>query len=150
MNKIVPSYLVPPRDSVTCNTVVNLNLVCHDFRPSLITSLATVATKADERLLDNHDRGGRLTHHVTVERSFTFQCFSIDTTMLSHGSLRAASQSQAHDFFFFLFNFTYSRWTSLPSCLWSQRIFPSLPGSHLTFFFVAMQVQHSYNSSTNG
>ena len=62
-----------------------------------------------------------------------------------------------HDFryFFFLFllffNLTYSRWTSsLPSCLWSQRIFPSLPGSRLTIFFIAMQVQRSYNSSTNG
>ena len=33
------------------------------------------------------------------------------------------------------FHLTYSRWTSsLPSCLWSQRIFPSLPGSRLTFF----------------
>ena len=39
-------------------------------------------------------------------------------------------------FFLSLFNLTYSRWTSsLPSCLWSQRIFPSLPGSRLTFFF---------------
>ena len=39
-------------------------------------------------------------------------------------------------FFFFFFHLTYSRWTSsLPSCLWSQRIFPSLPGSRLTFFF---------------
>ena len=38
-------------------------------------------------------------------------------------------------FFFFFFHLTYSRWTSsLPSCLWSQRIFPSLPGSCLTFF----------------
>ena len=37
-------------------------------------------------------------------------------------------------FFSFLF-FSYSRWTSsLPSCLWSQRIFPSLPGSRLTIF----------------
>ena len=33
-------------------------------------------------------------------------------------------------------NLTYSRWTSsLPSCLWSQRIFPSLPGSRLTIFY---------------
>ena len=33
------------------------------------------------------------------------------------------------------FHLTYSRWTSsLPSCLWSQRIFPSLPGSRLTIF----------------
>ena len=38
--------------------------------------------------------------------------------------------------FFFFFHLTYSRWTSsLPSCLlWSQRIFPSLPSSRLTFF----------------
>ena len=39
-------------------------------------------------------------------------------------------------FLFLVFNLTYSRWTSsLPSCLWSQRIFPSLPGSRLTFFY---------------
>ena len=38
-------------------------------------------------------------------------------------------------FSFFFFNLTYSRWTSsLTSCLWSQRIFPSLPGSRLTIF----------------
>ena len=38
-------------------------------------------------------------------------------------------------FFFLFFHLTYSRWTSsLPSCLWSQRIFPSLPGSRLTLF----------------
>ena len=37
--------------------------------------------------------------------------------------------------FIFFFHLTYSRWTSsLPSCLWSQRIFPSLPGSRLTIF----------------
>ena len=37
---------------------------------------------------------------------------------------------------FFFFHLTYSRWTSsLPSCLWSQRIFPSLPGSRLTIFY---------------
>ena len=39
-------------------------------------------------------------------------------------------------FFFVFFYLTYSRWTSpLPSCLWSQRIFPSLPGSRLTIFY---------------
>ena len=38
-------------------------------------------------------------------------------------------------FFFFFFHLTYSRWTSsLLSCLWSLRIFPSLPGSRLTIF----------------
>ena len=39
-------------------------------------------------------------------------------------------------YLFFFFSLTYSRWTSsLPSCLWSQRIFPSLPGSRLTIFY---------------
>ena len=39
-------------------------------------------------------------------------------------------------FFCFSFNLTYSRWTSsLPSCLWSLRILPSLPGSRLTIFY---------------
>ena len=38
-------------------------------------------------------------------------------------------------FLSFFFHLTYSRWTSLPSCLWSQRIFPSLPGSRLTIFY---------------
>ena len=28
----------------------------------------------------------------------------------------------------YFFHFTYSRWAPLPSCLWSLRIFPSLPG----------------------
>ena len=37
--------------------------------------------------------------------------------------------------FLLFFHLTYSRWTSsLPSCLRSQRIFPSLPGSRLTIF----------------
>ena len=34
--------------------------------------------------------------------------------------------------FFFLLHLTYSRWAPLPSCLWSLRMFPSLPGSRLT------------------
>ena len=42
---------------------------------------------------------------------------------------------------FFFFHLTYSRWTSsLPSCLWSQRIFPSLPGSRLTLFLSRCKV----------
>ena len=35
-----------------------------------------------------------------------------------------------------------------PSCVWSQGIYPSLPGSSL-HVFIAMQVKHSYTSSTN-
>ena len=37
---------------------------------------------------------------------------------------------------------------TLPSCLWTRRMFPSLPGSRL-MNFTAMQVQPSYNSSIN-
>ena len=38
--------------------------------------------------------------------------------------------------FLFFFNLTYSRWnSSLPSCLWSLMIFPSLPGSRLTIIY---------------
>ena len=40
-----------------------------------------------------------------------------------------------HIYIYIFFHLTYSRWTSsLPSCLWSQRIFQSLPGSRLTIF----------------
>ena len=43
-----------------------------------------------------------------------------------------------HTFFIYLLNLTYSRLTSsLPSCLWSLRIFPSLPDSRLTIFYRA-------------
>ena len=60
------------------------------------------------------------------------------------------SRSSSKQYTFKKKKLTYSRWTSsLPSCLWSLRIFPSLPGSRLAFF-IAMQVQQSYNSSTNG
>ena len=51
-------------------------------------------------------------------------------------ALLCKEKSEHFFFFFFFFHLTYSRWTSssLPSCLWSQRIFPSLPGSRLTIF----------------
>ena len=49
----------------------------------------------------------------------------------------ALSQYIFFSSFFFFFHLTYSRWaSSLPSCLWSQRIFPSLPGSRLIFFLL--------------
>ena len=67
---------------------------------------------------------------------------SMPTTTLHLSLVRSApTTTKKYSFFphrilfFFFFNLTYSRWTSsLPSCLWSLRIFPSLPGSRLTFF----------------
>ena len=40
----------------------------------------------------------------------------------------------SHFLSFFLFSFIWPMDLTLPSCLWSQRFFPSLPGSRLTFF----------------
>ena len=38
--------------------------------------------------------------------------------------------------YIYIYTVYFSRWTSsLPSCLWSLRIFPSLPGSRLTIFY---------------
>ena len=60
-------------------------------------------------------------------------------TILVHARLPVSGvdeiQRRYFYFYFILFHLTYSRWTSsLPSCLWSLRIFPSLPGSRLTIF----------------
>ena len=56
-------------------------------------------------------------------------------------------------FFFFLHHFSpmgpINELQRCPSRVWSQGIYPSLPGSRLRVF-IAMQVQHSYTSSTNG
>ena len=64
---------------------------------------------------------------------------SASRTSSSHApptvAVPAASAAVFFFFFFFFFHLTYSRWTSsLPSCLRSQSIFPSLPSSRLTFF----------------
>ena len=59
----------------------------------------------------------------------------VNGQQISVGNMKSSENSQTVAFFFFFFRLTYSRWTSsLPSCLWSQRIFPSLPGSRLTIF----------------
>ena len=62
-----------------------------------------------------------------------YVCLQIMLIIAYLSTLRRCPES--FFFFFFFFHLTYSRWTSsLPSCLWSQRIFPSLPGSRLTIF----------------
>ena len=54
---------------------------------------------------------------------------TIHTTYILSGALFL------YIYIYIFFHLTYSRWaSSLPSCLWSQRIFPSLPGSRLTIF----------------
>ena len=64
--------------------------------------------------------------------------------------VRHLTSTQTHTHFLFCLNLTYSRWTSsLTPYLWSLRIFPSHP-VHAKLFFIAMQVQQSYNSSTDG
>ena len=59
----------------------------------------------------------------------------LENASIYGGTVLGQLQVGAAVTFFFFFHLTYSRWTSsLPSCLWSQRIFPSLPGSRLTIF----------------
>ena len=73
-----------------------------------------------------------------TEKRFVSSSLSLPATVLILMPLKAHLRCPVHFFFFFFFfslNLTYSRWTSsLPSCLWSQRIFPSLPGSRLRPF----------------
>ena len=70
----------------------------------------------------------------------TVQCSRVDVLfgVLFDGVFQSSSSATfLTDTFSFIFiRLIYSRWTSsLPSCLWSQRIFPSFPGSRLTIFY---------------
>ena len=72
---------------------------------------------------------------VVIVLAATNIATTIDTqsTAAVQGLVYIAAANNLH--FFSFFNLTYSRWTSsLPSCLWSLRIFPSLPGSRLNIF----------------
>ena len=84
---------------------------------------------------------------------------SYPTYPLVHGVLFGGEASSQFYLFIFCLSLT-AEWpqgarlpipptATLPPCLWILRIFPSLPGSRLQFF-IAMQVQHSYTSSTDG
>ena len=71
---------------------------------------------------------------------FSVRVTSVDVSTVSTHPWACSVDSATDEgflfLFLFLFNLTYSRWTSsLPSCLWSQTIFPSLPGSRLTIFY---------------
>ena len=75
-----------------------------------------------------------------ILQSFLFICtvliYNIRVLTVFLNAQYAFSSMLFFLFFFFFFNLTYSRWTSsLPSCLWSLRIFPSLPGSRLSIFY---------------
>ena len=78
------------------------------------------------------------TAFVTIAaRMVEFRCFVVFATLICfyRGELLLHCNLGRLVFFSFFFHLTSSRWTaSLPSCLWSQRIFPSLPGSRLTIF----------------
>ena len=65
-----------------------------------------------------------------------FRCVQIFFKQQPLRSRYHALYTHAHTHIYIYFNLTYSRRTSsLPSCLWSLRIFPSLPGSRLTIFY---------------
>ena len=78
----------------------------------------------------------RFFHRSSVSWANSSGHLHVTPTYVTAGSFVSSGALCAVTFsFFFFFHLTYSRWTSsLPSCLWSQRIFPSLPGSRLTIF----------------
>ena len=95
------------------------------------------------RKLDENNSSNEQVHTIillysSIYRQYTMVCSHVaSNSVLSAVRHQERMSSTERRFFFFLFFFhlTYSRWTSsLPSCLWSQRIFPSLPGSRLTMF----------------
>ena len=85
---------------------------------------------------------GNLSHSPLTPSLFPSKCFlksllveALHMRRNWHRYIFVTPQGNGIILSFFFFNLTYSRWTSsLPSCLWSQRIFPSLPGSRLTTF----------------
>ena len=83
------------------------------------------------KLPRGNPRGKPLKNPVYRDRTHVSTCQKVTRLPLSDRSDRKCTV--LFFFFFFFLNLTYSRWTSsLPSCLWSQRIFPSLPGSRLS------------------
>ena len=79
---------------------------------------------------------------IPTESAFSTWCLrkTIDSQHTSDGDIAWQVVDYVVDrlyfFIFLFFHLTYSRWTSsLPSCLRSQRIFPSLPGSRQTIFY---------------
>ena len=62
---------------------------------------------------------------------------SADQIHSTHGTQSPRARETASSIVYInIYIYIYSRWTSsLPSCLWSQRIFPSLPGSRFTIFY---------------
>ena len=82
--------------------------------------------------------GIRLDNQFSTRHYPPPSCSTITRAILYDSPSNNAKVLQSPDTFFsfFFFNLTYSRWTSsLPSCLWSLRILPSLPGSRLAFLY---------------
>ena len=104
-----------------------------------------MATEGHQRQQASRDRQGvelgmgRLYTRCRSHRTLWF-CSQIERASVMDLLLYAGTSGQlnlwSHFFLLLFFNLTYSRWTlPLPSCLWSLRIFPSHPGSRLTFFY---------------
>ena len=78
---------------------------------------------------------GNSTRLYGVNQMLNFVDSSLHASGLRKLAFCREPNSQNPYFLLSFFHITYSRWTSsLPSCLWSQRIFPSLPGPRLTIF----------------
>ena len=95
-------------------------------------------------------------HRPITKRFIKPPSLHIESSLDRLGLLSPIHDQRSQQFFFLLFFFffhlTYSRWTSsLPSCLWSQRIFPSLKSDKYvpTSFDQQFQVSQGHTSYKN-
>ena len=131
------SYVHNPGLSLLCKREHVRPVLCGNYT---IASKQRTACKCHE---DNRHMG-RISGQKLV---LNYRLFSFFTPgLLVHSSLYTLARTSLsrpcvhrvvpYPRYIFFFNLTCSRWTSaLPSCPWSLRIFPSLPGSRLTNFY---------------
>ena len=115
-------------DALVQTEVADLSSGSHLLRHSPRCASSTFSTKFP----DPHESP------ISLEKNISAK-YSVEIRTTSSGMFFPTGIDQRIPSFFisFFINLTYySRWTSsLPSCLWSQRIFPSLAGPRLAFFF---------------
>ena len=109
-----------PPQALTCYPVPNTLFLARMYTvPGALAHRSSFPAHKHRTHISPHEYGTR-THTDTHKDS----------------ALHTKTHHCTHFFLLFFFNLTYSRWTSsLPSCLWSLRIFPSLPGSRLTIVY---------------
>ena len=139
---------LPPSCTDCSNLPVSRDVAFHPVSPLLLPPNpsplgCTFQHPQHDRLWQpTNGRPSRCCHTLRV-----FECSTRGTNIY-----RDTSTERLCDAFFFFHRFSpmgpINELQRCSSRVWSQGIYPALPGSRLRVF-IAMQVQHSYTSSTN-